>query len=361
MHTIRTGYPSGNPEAVVRRIDVDNKKEEELQNPFSDVREYSYKGVRYPVKNHYPTKYRTYENEQGEQVIYPHLLMVHGVASDASYFDGFGANMARLGIASSAIELPRFTSRARSSQSLLSWQVGAVAHTSELLKETASADRDVILVGHSRGAIIATKAATELYDNEFYRSKGLILLAPAGIDKIAEGKLYKGVPLLGPLVVNNLVSGFQEGNRLIPNARMLGRVILRNIPQTLIEVKQAMNEVVTEDFKQMPETDIFIPFAEEDEFIKYADLYKVALKNKNIAVVTVESSHMLDSPRYKDVISLADPRLLTGQVLSFMQAQIEKYSPKSIHAESGSYYRLSPFNLQLHMARLASQSEHGVS
>lgn len=31
MHTIRTGYPSGNPEAVVRRIDVDNKKEEELQ------------------------------------------------------------------------------------------------------------------------------------------------------------------------------------------------------------------------------------------------------------------------------------------------------------------------------------------
>lgn len=361
MHTMRKGYPSGNPEAFLRSVDLDNKKEEDLQRPFSDIREYSHKGIRFPVKNHYPSKYRTYQNEQGEQVIYPHLLMVHGVASDASYFDAFGTNMARLGIASSAIELPRFTSGVWNGDKLLNWQVGAAAHTGELLKETTRADSDIIYVGHSRGAIVATKATRALYDNEFYRPKGLILLAPAGIDKIADGKLYKGVPLLGPLVLNNLISGFQEGNRLIPNTTMLGRVILRNIPQTLIEVKQAMNEVITELFEEMPEIDILIPFAEDDEFIKYVELYKVALKYPNVSVVTVESSHMLDNPRYKDVISLADPRLLTGQVLAYEQAQIKNYSPITIHAASGTYCRTSNFNLQKHMAQLASQSEHGVS
>lgn len=51
---------------------------------------------------------------------------------------------------------------------------------------------------------------------------------------------------------------------------MLGRVILRNIPQTLIEVKQAMNEVITELFEEMPEG-YFNPIA-VDEFIKYVKL-----------------------------------------------------------------------------------------
>ena len=345
-HTLRFGYPVGNLEAMIRYEDLANAKEEQDQNPFSNIKDYPYSGLKYSVKNHFPSKYRTYINEQGEQVIYPRLLMVHGVASDASYFDPFCQDMARLGIASSVVELPRTMTAALKGKKLLDWQAGAFAHTYELLKETNRTDGEIILAGHSRGAIVATMAAEELYDHDFYRPKGLVLLAPAGIDKIADGKIHKGVKLLGPLVVNNLVSSFgSESLRVKKNASMLARVILKNIPQSFLEVKQAMNVVVVDKLKNMRELEVFIPFAENDEFINYKELYSLALKNRNLSVETVESSHMLDNPSYEDMISLSDTRLLTGQVLAFMQSLISNYSTKVYLEKYGATARLTDINL----------------
>ncbi len=345
-HTLKFGYPVGDLQAMVRYEDLANAKEEQEQKPFSNTKEHYFGGIKYSVKNHFPSKYRTYINEEGESVVYPHLLMVHGVASDASYFDPFCTDMARLGIASSVVELPRTMTAAIKGGKLLDWQVGAMAHTYELLKETSRADGEIILAGHSRGAIVATLAAQKLYDNDYYRPKGLILLAPAGIDKIAEGKLYKGVPLLGPLLVNNLVSGIgSEKERVKSNASMVARVILKNIPQSLLEVKQAMNTVVSDNFQKMPNLDILVPFAEDDEFIKYEELYKVALTNPNVSVVTVDSSHMLNNPSYEDILSLSDPRLLPGQVLQFMQSQIKNYTNRLLISKYGAVGRVGRVNL----------------
>lgn len=95
----------------------------------------------------------------------------------------------------------------------------------------------------------------------------------------------------------------------------------------------------------MPELDILIPFAEADEFIKYEKLYKVALENSNVSVVTVDSSHMLDNPSYEDMISLSDTRLLTGQVLAFMQSLISNYSTKVYLEKYGATARLTDINL----------------
>lgn len=95
----------------------------------------------------------------------------------------------------------------------------------------------------------------------------------------------------------------------------------------------------------MPELDILIPFAEDDEFIKYEELYKVALENSNVSVVTVDSSHMLDNPDYEDILSLSDERLLTGQILNFMQSLIDNYSKKVYIEKYGVVARLTSNNL----------------
>lgn len=345
-HTINKDYPAGNLQAMIRYEDLANAQEEQEQKPFSNVREYYFGGLKYPVKNHFPSKYRTYKNEESEDVIYPHLLMVHGVASDASYFDPFCSDMARLGIASSVVELPRTMTAALKGDKLLDWQAGAVAHTYELLKETTRTDGDIILVGHSRGFIVATLAAEKLYENEFYRPRAIMPFAPAGLKEIADGKIYKGIPLLGPLVLNSLIAGFGNNRKRVKqNASMVARVILKNIPQSLLEVKQAMNVVIVDKLKNMPEMEVFIPFAENDEFINYKELYRLALENSNVSVVTVESSHMLDNPRYDDVISLSDTRLLTGQSLAFLQYLIDNYSNKVFDGDNGISYRLSKVNV----------------
>lgn len=350
MNTIRTGYPKNNSEALVRFEDLSNLKEEEAQIPFINEKIMSFNDMSYKVINHYPSAYRTYENERGEKVTYPHLLMVHGVASNGNYFDPLCQDMAKLGIASSVVELPRYTKAGFQPKKMLDWQVGAVANTYQSINEATSADSQIILVGHSRGAIIATKAANSLYEND-NRPEGLVLLAPAGFDKIAEGKMHKAILLLGPLVLNSLKSGFSNRNRLKQNAAMMLGVVARNIPQSYAEIDQAINIDITNSFRDMPDLDTFVPFAKDDEFIRYEDLYKVGLEYPNVSVVTVDSSHLLDNPKYEDLISLADPRILTGQILAFMMSKIPNYAPKTFHPESGSLARLSAkTNLQKIMA-----------
>lgn len=350
MNTIETGYPRNDPEALIRAIDLANLQEEQQQTPYITRHNMLYQGIGYGVTNYYPTKFRTYKNEKGKDVYYPHLLMVHGVASNSSYFEPLATDMARLGIASSAVDLPRRAFAGFKPEQMLNWQVSAVANAYEHIKETERHDSEITMVGHSRGAIIATKATRQLYDNEFYRPAGLILLAPAGFEKIADGKMRKAAMQLGPLAINSFKNGLIQPNRLKQNFGMMFTVVASNPLQSYSEINQAINIDITHLFEEMSELKIFVPFAEDDEFIKYDKLYKTALKNSNLSVVTVESSHLLDNPKYEDLISLADPRILSGQILSFSQAINKNYSIKIVHPETGSVGRLSATNIQKAMA-----------
>lgn len=352
MDTIIKGYPN-HPNAMVQFDDLQNAELEENQRPFMSERSMQYRGIRYKVVDHYPSIFRTYNNESGEAVVYPHLLMVHGVASNAHYFEPICHDMARLGIASSVVELPRYKTAGFNPSKLLDWQVGAVANTYEIMKETERAESQIVMAGHSRGAIVATMAARELYEHEFYRPEGLVLLAPAGFDTIGDGKMHRAALLLGPLIVNSLRGGVNNSGRLRQNTKMMASVVMSNIPQSYTEIKQAIQTDITHLFSEMPKLDILVPFAEDDEFIKYEELYHVALQHDNVSVLTVDSSHLLDNPQYRDLVSLADPRILSGQLLAFLMSKIPNYSPKTYHPESGSVARLSRTNLQQVMARQA--------
>lgn len=355
MNTIVEGYPT-QPEAMVKAVDLENAEEEKAQQPQVSERILEYRGIRYKVIDHHPSIMRTYTSERGERIVYPHMLMVHGVASDARYFDPLCHDMARLGIASSVIELPRYATAGLHPSKLIDWQVDAVANTYEILKETERAESQIVMAGHSRGAIVATLAAHKLYDNDFYRPEGLVLLAPAGFDKIADGKMHKAALLLGPLVMNSLRGGVTNRARLLQNTQMMLSVVLSNLPQSYAEIQQAISMDITHLFSEMPKLDILVPFAEDDEFIKYEELYHVALLHDNVSVLTVDSSHLLENPQYKDIISLADPRLLTGQLLAFLMSKIPNYTPKTYHPESGSVARLSRTNIQQYMANQAIQT-----
>ncbi len=387
-HTIREGYKKGSARDIVLEEDLLNRRVEDSQVPSSTVEAYYYQGIDYQVKHHNPSTLRTYIDEDSRVVRYPHIIFVHGVASDLSYFDNLCEDLSRLGLSSSVIELPRLGQIFIDENELLDWQIGAVLNIYEQLK-TADSSRKIILSGHSRGGMLVIMAAEYLNEIEaesFYETvaakfdpidtldlidmtsgemydlapdvfhnyqydgpSGLIPLATAGLRKIGDGKLYKGLPMLLPLFLNNLASIKNKNNRFKQNALMVGRVILKNIPQTLVEVKQAMDNDVSDSLAKMPDVDIFIPFAKKDEFINYKDLYELVLTNPNVSAVTVDSAHMLDKINHDEIISEADPLTLTGQILQFCQYKAEGYSPKSFHPASGSLYRLSNFNLQQYM------------
>lgn len=388
-HTIKEGYKKGNARDIVFEEDRLNRRAEDSQTPSAVVEEYYFQGIDYLVKHHSPSTLRTYIDEDGSVVRYPHIIFVHGVASDFSYFDNLCEDLARLGLSSSAVNLPRIGKILIEENELLEWQIGAILNTYEQLK-TADSERKIILSGHSRGGMLAIMAAEylneieaesfyatvankfdpidtldlvdmtsedlygfvpDLFDNYKYSGpSGLIPLATAGLRKIGDGKLYNGLPMLFPLLLNNLASIKNKHNRFKQNTLMVGRVILKNIPQTLVEIKQAMDTDVSDSLAKMPDVEVFMPLAENDEFIDHKELSELSKDNPNVSIVTIDSAHMLDKIYHDEIISEADPLTLTGQILQFCQYKAEGYSPKSFHPASGSLYRLSYFNLQKYMS-----------
>lgn len=334
-----TEHPVSPIAESLRSIDQENHLFEQKQFiTFNDI-VHTYEGANYIVRATMPSRRRTYKNEQGEDINYPSLMMVHGVASDVRYFTPLSEQMAKLGIASYVIELPRMA-RPMDNEELLNWQVGAVVNTYRQIKNLENGD--ITLQGHSRGAIVATNAALSIYEDlDLVNPSGLLLLAPAGLNKIAHGNILLAIKTLGPLAINSLIGLRKDPQRFRQHIKMLTQVVVSDLEQSLTEISHAINtDNLSDIIKQMPDVPVFIPFAEGDEFIRYTDLLKLVKDIPNVSMVTVESSHLLEDKEYCDLISLADPRILSGQLLNFLMSQTPGYTPKIISGITGEVVRL---------------------
>ncbi len=271
---------------------------------------------------------RTWTNEFGDEVQYPELLMVHGVASDERYFWSLFQKMNKLGIACSAIELPREHGVIHDAQGLLDWQVGATVATQKFLQEQHS-NQHVVLGGHSRGSIVTVKAAERIVaENGSGAIDGILLLAPS-----VEPKSLGRVGLNLFTLAYNSFKHSRDIRLVSRYVLMIAEVVAENVQQSIIETKQALTINVKEEmYHSLKDVSFFIPAGENDEFVDHKALAQLALfaPEGNISITTLNTNHMLGEREQQGVRSQADPRLLSGQVLSWLQSLTKTYRPLSL-------------------------------
>lgn len=321
----RQGIDDANAELESRQLSVITHKELLLNGDSFDL-------VTYTPSD----KLRTFKTDEGIKVSYPELLMVHGVGSDSRYFGPLFQKMNKLGIRCSAVTLPRVHDILPDSKELLQWQVDAtiLAHDSIAAEHPES---QVLLGGHSHGAIIAAKALKKLHSERDPSAvaDGLLLLAPAGLDTYRPKNLGIAALNLIPLAYNSL--RHSDSKRLVGSyALMVTQVVLANPGQTAVEIMQALRmnvgSILTHD---LPNVSVFIPAATKDEFIDHKKILKVAelAPNSNISVATLDTNHMLGERGDADIVSLGDPRLLSGQILAWLQGRTVGYQPLSVRPD----------------------------
>jgi pimeloyl-ACP methyl ester carboxylesterase len=326
------------------QIDVPNAEREARQLSAITHVELMHDGREFDLVTYTPTDgLRTFNDSEGNSVNYPELLLVHGVASDARFFDPHLRSLNKLGVRGSAVTLPRQSETIPDADSLLEWQVEAVIVAYEEILRIRP-DAHIIIGGHSRGGIVATEAKRRIklrYPDD--ANEGLLLLAPAGLDTYRPKSLGKAALNLVPLAFNSL--RHSDSKRLVGMyALMIAQVVIANPGQTVVEIWQALHKNVDEVlFTDLSDTSVFIPVADEDEFIDHKRIIEVAelAPADNISVATLNTNHMMGSRGAAGIISLSDPRLLPGQILSWMQSQTEGYTPLTVNAATGRTARLT--------------------
>lgn len=320
---------------------IDRPNAEQEARQMSKIENFSleHKGKRFNLTTFRPTDgLRTWINKQNEQVQYPELLMVHGVASDERYFWALFEKMNKLGIACSAIELPRERGVVHNGDELLDWQSGALTTARDFLVEHQD-NSHIVVGGQSRGTIVSILGAEKIVAEEGQESiDGLLLLAPS-IEPKSKTELLINLAGLG-------YNSFRYSHDL----RLLGRealmvmeVILHNPVQTVLETHQAITMNVTDIlYETLGEIPVFIPAAENDEFIDHRALFRHVQNapKGNIAVTTLNTNHMLGERNSSDIVSLADPRLLSGQILAWLQSLTGDYRPMSVRNAGNKISRL---------------------
>jgi pimeloyl-ACP methyl ester carboxylesterase len=330
-------------EAYIDKVDTPNSEQENRQLSVITHQELSCARRSFDIVTYTPSDgLRTCNDTDGNPVTYPELLMVHGVASDARYFDPLFQKMNKLGIRCSAVTLPRHRDVVPDGDTLLDWQVQASIAAYDYIKSERPTTH-IILGGHSRGAIVATKAKKQIYDESGASSdEGLLLLAPAGLDTYNTKSIGRAALNLVPLAFNSLYHS--DSKQLVGMyAVMISQVVSANVSQTVIEILQALKMNVADDIsKELAGISVFIPVAEQDEFIDHHKIVKVAelAPNSNISVATLSTNHLLGDRDRSKITSLSDPRGLPGQILGWMQSQTAGYRPLAVNASTYSTTRL---------------------
>lgn len=325
--------------AVLYRQHIDTPNAEREKRQLSDIKTYDLDlaGKEFHVTTFQPTDgLRTWVDESGESIQYPEILMVHGVASDSQYFWEMFRKLNKLGIACAAVELPREHNIIYDGDALLEWQSDAMVTAWNFLQKQHD-NKHIVLGGHSRGAIVAAHAATKIVDTDG-GIEGLLLLAPSVEPKSLE---RIAINLFG-LAYNSL--RHSDDVRLVGRyALMIAKVVLENPQQTVVEIKQALTSNINDLlFEKLSGISIFIPAAENDEFVDHNALARLAQMAPagNISVATLNTNHMLGEKPQQDIISLGDPRLLTGQILAWLQSQTKTYHPLSVQGVTGEMRRI---------------------
>jgi alpha-beta hydrolase superfamily lysophospholipase len=326
-----------------RLVDRPNAEQEARQ--MSKIENYTlgHEGKPFNLTTFRPTdRLRTWLNQQNEEVQYPELLMVHGVASDERYFWSLFEKMNKLGIPCSAIELPRERGLVLDGAELINWQIGALLVAREFLIKLHNNDH-IVLGGQSRGSVISILGAEKIAEVEGQEAiDGLLLLAPS-IEPKSKTKLLKNLAGLG-----------YNSFRYSRNLRLLGRealmvmeVVLPNPIQTIIETHQAITTDVTEIlYDTLGKVPVYMPAADHDEFVDHKALFRHVQNAPlgNIAMTTLTTNHMLGERNRSDIISHADPRLLSGQILAWLQSLISDYRPLSVSSDNKTVTRLADTN-----------------
>ena len=330
-------------EQYLTAIDMPNALREARQRSQITSQEFVHETRPFWVTTYMPTDgLRTWRDDEGKQVHYPHLLLAHGVASDARFFDSFYQKLNKLGIGCSAITLPKEHHVIFNGEELLEWQAGALVHAHNELREQLD-NTQIILGGHSRGTIVAIHAKKQL--RELQRDSeeaGLLLMAPAGLEKPTPRRFARAILNLTVLGFNTIrnTDTFREMGNI---GLMLAENLTHNPEQTALEAVQALgydvSHILYEDFVDVP---VLITAAEHDEFIDHEQIMSLVkhAPHANISFASVSSNHLMGERASEDIVSLADPRLLTGQVLAWQQSRIPNYSPLSVRSDDGSVHRL---------------------
>ncbi len=314
--------------ADVYRDEIDLPNAERERRQLSEITNYDlqHEGKQFHLTTYRPTDgLRTYKDDHGSDIQFPELLMVHGVASDASYFWEYFQNLNKLGIACAAIELPREHHIIHEPEQLLEWQAGAVVEARSFL-QAMHANNRVIVGGHSRGCIVSSIAAEKIAQAEDGGLEGVLFLAPS--------METKNLPNLALNLAGLAINSFRYSGdlRLVGHhAMMIAKVVVENPQQTYVEVRQALGVNVKPIVYGLADTSVFIPTALNDEFVDADALAELARNapNGNVAVVTLPTNHMLGQKHQDDVYSLGDPRTLEGQTLAWMQSLTPHYRPLS--------------------------------
>lgn len=317
-------------------IDKLNAQREALQS--SEINHYllEHQGIAFCLDVHMPTDgLRSYANSNGFDVIYPHLLMSHGVASDGSYFNELAGGMNKLGIGFSTITLPRTNNFGWSSDNLLAWHSGAMVSAYNFLQEQGDI-KSIAIGGHSMGAMVAVGAGAMLgHQNPIKQPVGILELAPAGHETYTPESLAQDIINLGFLAVNS-IKQIDSKRQLGRHALMIAKTILSNPRQSIVESIAArctnISDTLVNELGHLP---IFIITGKNDEFIDHKNLIELVkyAPTGNISLVTLDANHMLADHVSSDTISLADPRLQTGQILAWLQSLTDNYSPLAVSSE----------------------------
>lgn len=345
LHQQNVGYVYGQNTAQIYEdiVDVPNADLEARQLSVIEHHELAYARRNFDIVTYTPSdSLRTCNDTEGRPVNYPELLMIHGVASDARFFDSLFQKMNKLGIRCSAISLPRQRDVVPDASTMLDWQVQAVRAAYDHIKSERP-NTHIILGGHSRGAIVATLAKKQLHDEHGSDAdEGLLLLAPAGLDTYNTKSIGRAALNLLPLAYNSL--HHSDSKQLVGKyAVMISQVISANPSQTFVEILQALRMNVAQDLTEdLEDVSVFIPAADKDEFIDYQKIVKIAelAPQNNVSIATLSTNHMMGERDAGSVISLSDPRVLSGQILGWMQSQTVGYRPLAVNSANAQILRL---------------------
>lgn len=279
---------------------------------------------------------------------YPDLLLTHGLASNANFFQDFAQTMASLGVGIHILDLPRHKAKLNQDK-LLDWQVEALAQAYRAIKLRSEQDTPIVIGGHSRGAIVAARAGEMILRQEIEladKLAGTILMAPAGFSKIGNGNLLKAAFKNGiPLAFNVLRHGGRNNVRYLASTALSS--VLSDPRQFLTEANHAISENILKDVRYHAKNGVpvFIIAAEKDGAIDHnfilESIYKFVVsegeknddENKQkkkmdvdmdiyrqyLSFATIFAAHDLKHA-YRGKIDPTDPRTLTGQIHAFLSS-----------------------------------------
>lgn len=316
-----------------QEFDLAQQNREQASDSTREVNFYDYKGIVFPVATYIPEKPRTlsedmYSQEQDaakSKLKYPEFILVHGLGSNETFFKPLAEQFNKIGLVVHAIRLPR-NDKFKNSE-LLDWQIEATAAVFNRLNQDHYNEAGYIIGGHSRGGMIAAKAGRLVLsqfietDTEDRPIKGVLLLAPAGFSEIADGNLPKAMLYNGKNMVANVL---RHGSA--PHISRLGGMvagtIVQGFGQTIQEARHAISITILDDIDFLVDNrvKVHIIIAEKDGAIDQKAIIEKIIKkgSENISLTTIPTAHHLEEAYSTDIVSLTDPRTISGSVLSWL-------------------------------------------